>query len=290
MISVIIPYFKNAQQIERSLKSVIKQTYQDYEIIIINDASPDWHKALAIIEQFKDKRIKTLSHTSNKNGAAARNTGIKAAMGQYIAFLDADDEWMPNHLEILLQVQQENNADLVYSSCTVYSSNNFKYTLPRHSLLESKNLSEYLFCENGFIQTSCLLVKTKIALDNLFNENLKRHQDYDFLLRLENAGVKFFWSKDSSVIVHWEENDIDKKGGTWKYSENWFLGYKKYMSPKARTCFMLKFVIMRLLQNRNIKLGMSKFFRYCRPWHISPKQFYFLISTLLFGKIIIPKK
>ncbi len=78
---------------------MLAQSLQDFEVILVNDASPDWHKALPIIEAFNDARIKTISHTQNKNGAAARNTGILAAKGNYIAFLDADDEWLSNHLE-----------------------------------------------------------------------------------------------------------------------------------------------------------------------------------------------
>ena len=289
-ISVVIPYFKNSNEIFRSLTSVLNQTYQHFEIILVNDASPDWNESLRIINSFDDQRIKIISHSINKNGSAARNTGIRAAKGEYIAFLDADDEWLPNHLEKTLDFQKKNNADLVYTSCTIHSSNSFQYTLPEYSISKSTNLGEYLFCENGFIATPSILIKKSIAEISLFNEKLKRHQDYDFLLRLEKTGAIFKWSETPSVIVHWENNDTDQKGGTWKYSENWFLEYKEYMSSKARTCFILKFVVMRLLQNRDVKTGMTKFFKYCRLWHISPKKYYFFISTLLFGKIIFPKK
>ena len=290
LISVIIPYYNNCKEIKRSLSSVLAQTYQDFEIILINDASPDWEEGLPLINALNDKRLKIISHITNKNGAAARNTGIKVANGEFIAFLDADDEWLPIHLENLLAVQKEYNAELVYSSCTVHGSNDFKYTLPKHSIGRSKNLGEYIFCENGFIATPSLLIKRTTAQKAYFNEKLLRHQDYDFLLRLENSGVVFFWSEEPTVIVHWENNDTNKKGGTWQYSEKWFKEYKKYLSSKARTYFILKFVVMRLLQNGDVKTGIPKFFKYCRFWHISPKQYYFLISTLLFGKIILPKK
>ena len=290
MVSVIIPYYNNSKEIKRSLSSVFAQTYQDFEIILINDASPDWEEGLPLINAFNDDRIKIISHTSNKNGSAARNTGINAAIGEYVAFLDADDEWLANHLKNLLVVQKENNAELVYSSCTVHSSNNFIYSLPKHSIAQSKNLGEYLFCENGFVATPSLLIKKSVAQKAFFNEKLIRHQDYDFLLRLEDNGVVFFWSKEPSVIVHWENNNLDAKGGTWKYSEIWIKENKKYLTPKARTCFILKFVVMRLLQRRDVKTGIFKFFKYCRLWHISPKKYYFLISTILFGRIILLKK
>ena len=92
MISIIIPYYNNVKQIKRTLESVLNQAFQGFEVLIVNDASPDWEEALPIINGFNDTRIKLLSHEFNRNGAAARNTGIKAANGDCIAFLDADDE------------------------------------------------------------------------------------------------------------------------------------------------------------------------------------------------------
>jgi glycosyltransferase involved in cell wall biosynthesis len=290
MISVIIPCYNNSQTISRAILSVLSQTYSQFEIIVIDDSSTDIQITELIIEKIDDKRIKLIKHFQKRNGAVCRNSGILSAKGNYIAFLDADDEWKPNHLKNLISLIQVEKADIVYSSCTVYGLDSLIYTLPENSISLSKNLSEYLFCDNGFIQTSCILITNKIAKEILFNEKLIRHQDYDFLLRIENSNAFFSWSAEPTVIVHWENNDINKKGGTWKYSENWFKEYKKYLSPKARTGFMLKFVVMRLLQSRDLKTGIAKFFRYCHLLHISPKKYYFLISTLLFGKIILPKK
>ena len=96
-ISVLIPYFKNIHTIERTLLSVTKQTYKPYEVLLINDASPDWEEAKKLISTI-DLPLKVISHDVNKNGAAARNTGIQLAQGDWIAFLDADDEWYPDHL------------------------------------------------------------------------------------------------------------------------------------------------------------------------------------------------
>ncbi|WP_299106674.1 glycosyltransferase family 2 protein [uncultured Winogradskyella sp.] len=287
-ISVVIPYFKNAKNIENTLNSVISQVFQDFEILIINDASPDWDVALPIIESFKDARIKTLTHQKNKNGAAARNTGIKASKGMYIAFLDADDEWLPNHLNNLIEVLKTESPEAVYTTCTVLSANRFSYTTPKKALKTSKNIGEYLFADEGFMQTSGLMVKTEMAKLCLFNEDLIRHQDYDFLLQLEHAKAEFAWSKEPTVIVHWEENNIDYKGGTWIYSLNWFKQYRNYLSTKGRTHFIFKFVVLRNFKKRHVLKGFKYFFKYCKPWHLSLKNYYFMMSTILFGKVIVP--
>jgi glycosyltransferase involved in cell wall biosynthesis len=96
--SVVIPLYNKAQHIERSVKSVLKQTLQDFELIIVNDASNDG--SVEIVQKFKDNRIQLLHRSvPGPGGYAARNLGIKKAKGEWIAFLDADDEWYQEHLE-----------------------------------------------------------------------------------------------------------------------------------------------------------------------------------------------
>lgn len=96
MFSVIIPLFNKAPYIQRAVESVLKQTFQDFEIIVINDGSTDGGE---LLEGYKDDRIKVISQ-ENQGVSIARNTGIKHASYFYIAFLDADDYWHKNYLKI----------------------------------------------------------------------------------------------------------------------------------------------------------------------------------------------
>jgi glycosyltransferase involved in cell wall biosynthesis len=95
-VSVIIPVYKAEKYIAATVKSVLEQTYKNFEILIIDDASPD--KSIDICKQFTDSRIKII-HQENRGLAGARNTGIRYAQGEYLAFLDADDLWLPEKLE-----------------------------------------------------------------------------------------------------------------------------------------------------------------------------------------------
>ncbi|MEO5991478.1 MAG: glycosyltransferase family 2 protein [Ferruginibacter sp.] len=287
MISIIIPYFKNAKEIKRTIESVLNQSFQEFEVLIVNDASPDWDEALPIIKGFSDARIKLLSHEVNRNGAAARNTGIKSAKGNCIAFLDADDEWTPEHLHNLVQLIDRNKPSLIFSSCLIKSGH--EYVLPKDNVNKSESISEFLFCDHVFIGTPSILVDTCLAKKNLFNEELKRHQDYDFLLRLAKKNIHFIWSKPATVIVHWEDNDTTKKGGTWKYSIDWLLLYKSFFTTKAYSNFALKFVVNKQFQERRIFNGLITFVIHCKPWHISLKEYFFTLSNLCFGKVIVPK-
>ena len=98
MISIVIPLYNKEQQICKTLESVFAQSFQDYEVVIVNDGSTD--KSVEIVEGMADKRIRLINQ-KNSGVSAARNKGIQESRGEYIAFLDADDEWKPDYLETI---------------------------------------------------------------------------------------------------------------------------------------------------------------------------------------------
>ncbi len=114
-VSVIIPTYNRAHLLGRAIESVLDQTYQDFEIIVVDDASAD--ETEEVVKSFGDDRINHIRHQKNKGGSAARNTGIKAARGEFIAFLDSDDEWVPKKLEKEIDRLQtlSNEVGVVYS-------------------------------------------------------------------------------------------------------------------------------------------------------------------------------
>ena len=114
MISVIIPLYNKEAGIATALRSVLAQTYQDFEVIIVDDGSTDG--SVAVVATFDDPRIK-LIHQQNAGVSAARNRGIEEAKGEYVAFLDADDEWMPEYLET------QQNLTIIYPQCDIFATN-----------------------------------------------------------------------------------------------------------------------------------------------------------------------
>lgn len=114
MISVVIPLYNKEKQIVKTLQSVFAQTYTDYEIVIVNDGSTD--RSADVVESINAPRIR-LIHQHNAGVSAARNLGISEACGDYIAFLDADDEWKPTYLETIIQLINK------YPHCYVFAAN-----------------------------------------------------------------------------------------------------------------------------------------------------------------------
>lgn len=115
-VSIIIPTYNRSKTIKRSINSVLYQTYDDFEIIVIDDGSSDGTDK--VIKEFNDSRIKYVRHELNRGASAARNTGIKLSRGKYIAFQDSDDVWVPDKLEKQMNVfkSSENNFGVVFSA------------------------------------------------------------------------------------------------------------------------------------------------------------------------------
>ncbi|MFK7840346.1 MAG: glycosyltransferase family 2 protein [Bdellovibrionales bacterium] len=186
-ISVIIPAYNAADTIMDSINSVFAQTFENYELIIINDASPD--NMSEVLKSITDPRLKILDHQENKGASAARNTGILAAQGNYVAFLDSDDIWYPKKLEEQHKIMKNSAVD-VKASCTSFvmcRTNGRKNT---RILEASKNWNKIMLDGCTVSPGSTMMVEKNIFSENkigLYNTKLKRLEDWDWLLSYCNS-------------------------------------------------------------------------------------------------------
>ena len=182
LISVIIPTYNRASFLVRAVESVLNQTYENFECIIVNDASTD--DTEQVIEKISDSRVRYISHKTNRHVSAARNSGIEKARGEFIAFLDDDDAWLPKKLERQVPLLQGNEPDLGLVYCWVDIFQGNRKIAERHPLLRGYILTQSI-ANHQIGNCSTLLVPAKVV-KNLggFDESLPRGNDGDFIRRV----------------------------------------------------------------------------------------------------------
>lgn len=171
LVSVIIPTYKRAALVPRAIESVRRQTYRNIEILVVDDGSPD--NTTSVVQAIPDSRIRYLRHETNKGLPAARNTGIRAAIGEFIAFLDDDDEWREEKLE--KQLKAIKNYDAVLC---IGLANGYPLRIHKRPEITLNDLKK------GSFDPSSLLAKASILRDVMFDESLRHGEDWDAFIRI----------------------------------------------------------------------------------------------------------
>ncbi|MFW6015992.1 MAG: glycosyltransferase family 2 protein [bacterium] len=212
MIScVITTYNRPINILNRAINSVLRQTYRDIELIIVNDYPEDKKmdtKIYELIKSYNDPRITYIVHEENKGACAARNTGINVSKGQFIAFLDDDDEWLDIKLEEQLLMMENDEIGLVY--CDNYRvDKNEKKTLHKNRPdIFEKTIFETLLVSNFIGSTSFpLLRKSNLVQAGKFDESIESAQDLDLWLRMAKVS-KFVYCEKPLVKYYVSEVSI----------------------------------------------------------------------------------
>ena len=129
LVSIITPCYNSEKFLDECISSVLNQTYQNWEMLIVDDNSSDNSSILINSYSKKDERIKPLYLNDNIGAAMARNKAISKAKGKYLAFLDSDDVWLPKKLEVQTNFMKKNNCSFVFSSYSVISDEKPTYTI-----------------------------------------------------------------------------------------------------------------------------------------------------------------
>ncbi|MFW9989368.1 MAG: glycosyltransferase family 2 protein [Candidatus Odinarchaeota archaeon] len=194
LVSVIIPTYNRATLVREAIHSVVNQSYKNFEILVVDDGSSDNTKGIVQDIAKKDLRIKYIWQKHSGTPAVTRNRGIKASIGDLIAFLDSDDIWFSKKLEKQIKAFQRNPKMLVIASNSVYFSKE-KKIIPTILFLNEVKLSFRNILRMNPLSISDVLVKREI-FDSIgyFNESIVKMVDYEFWLRLLSQ-------KDSSILI-----------------------------------------------------------------------------------------
>lgn len=199
-ISVIIPTYNREKHIEKSVRSVLDQTYTNIEVIVVDDHSVD--QTEKVIKKIKDERLKYIKLRKNAGACHTRNVGIEHATGSYIAFQDSDDVFKKDKLEKQLKHLKECKSDLDFCKLedVTYEKSYIFPTKKQEENLQNKTILEEL-CNGNLISTQTILAKKKVFEDVKFDETLPRFQDYDLVLRIASK-YKISYTKEILVDVY----------------------------------------------------------------------------------------
>lgn len=180
LISIVMPVYNSALFLAETIESVLKQTYVKWELILVDDASED--NGVEIIQKFQreDKRIKLFKLNENQGAAVARNTGIKAASGKYIAFLDSDDLWLPEKLERQYKFMEK---EKILFSCSYYEQIN-EHGEKLDRVIKAPPKSDYKrVLQSNPIGTLTAMYNAQ-AVGKIYGPNIKKRNDYALWLNL----------------------------------------------------------------------------------------------------------
>ncbi len=182
-VSVIIPVYNQAQFIDKAIESVLKQSYQNFEIIVVNDGSTD--NTEAIVKGFIDFRIRYICHSDNRGISAARNTGIRASRGEYIALLDADDEFLPEKLDMQVKLLQSEPSDVgVVCAWSFNMDKDGNYISKRYLPRKEGYIFEGLLSTNYMSVPALLIRRECFEKVGLFDSSLDGQEDWDMWIRI----------------------------------------------------------------------------------------------------------
>ncbi len=184
-VSVVLPTYNRAQYLDRAISSVLNQSYSDFELIIVDDASTD--DTEKVVRSFKDDRIRYIRNTKNLGGAEARNIGISMSKGKFIAFQDSDDYWLPDKLEIQMKAFEEAEPDVavVYTAFKKKTGNREIIIPPPEVKKKEGYIYKELLYHVNFIGTPTAVVRKKVLQEiGGFDKRFPRLQDWDLFLRI----------------------------------------------------------------------------------------------------------
>ncbi len=235
LISVIIPFFNASRYLKESIESVISQTFDDWELILIDDGSTDDSVQIVTRLSLTEPRIKILSQ-KNAGQAAARNNGIKSSKAKFIAFLDADDIWVKNKLEVQLKHLESEKVDVIYSLGILMFENDNNRTEPYHWVtgrLDGMAMFEELTKSNFMNPGTVLLRRSIFDKVGLFDEvdALRGTEDFDLWMRITRAGFVVFGMDDH--LAYYRVRATGEHTITHKQYYGKLYCYNKYLKDKS---------------------------------------------------------
>jgi glycosyltransferase involved in cell wall biosynthesis len=238
LVSVIVPTYNRPEMLGDCLRSILHQTYPNIEIIVVNDGGVDVKKVIDPLN--RQNQITSLEHTANRGMAAARNTGIAAARGKYLAYLDDDDSYLPHHIETLVNFLEKNDCKVAYTDAhrAHRKTINGRDVVQRRDLPYSIDFDSDRILVQNYIPTLCVMhEKNCLDATGSFDEELTVLEDWDLWIRMSRkfpfAHVKeitgeFVWRTDGKTM------SSDRRTEFWRTVDIIYRRYRPLTQDKPR--------------------------------------------------------
>jgi hypothetical protein len=245
LVSAVIPTRARPDLLPAAVRSALRQTWPAMEVIVVVDGpEPETVEAL---DRITDPRLRLAVLPEPAGGSAARNAGVRIARGDWIAFLDDDDEWLPDKIERQIRAAHAMPDWFPVVSCRLIAqSSSVSRILPVKPYDPPQSVGDFLFCRTGLadsggvMQTSTLLAPRDLLLAVPFQAGLPIHQDWDWLIRVTaQKGVGLAMLRQPLVVWRVEEGrSTVGRGHSWQTSLNWIRSVQSAISPRAFSWFV----------------------------------------------------
>lgn len=248
VVSVVIPSRDGRDTLQRALQSLVANAQFIREVIVVFSNSPAEYRSFCaglIAEYAAHFNIVLCDSGSPSNGSVARNCGIATATAPFIAFLDDDDEWLESKLATYMQVVAERGLTgdfVLFSAVVECNEDHSRAILFPAKPYRRQPIADFVLSISGGAQTSALFLPTRLAQRVGFDPALPRHQDYDFCMRLEEAGAEFH-AIDKPLSYWYRRGSSLSKGATFEYCTQWINANRHRMSRAAYIAYLEKEVL-----------------------------------------------
>jgi glycosyltransferase involved in cell wall biosynthesis len=244
LVSAVIPTRDRAALVLRAIASALRQSYSNMEAIVVIDGPDD--DTAAALSTIHDPRLRVLTLTKCAGGAGARNAGVAEVRGEWIAFLDDDDEWLPGKIEAqMMMTASAGCAEPIVSCRFVARTGAGEYVWPSRLPAEGESISDYLLVRDGlhrtegFIATPTILCRKSLLERVPFTSELKRHQDWDWVLRAtREPGARVLFCPQALVECDMRSEYSVSRKSDWRFSLEWIRGMKPAVSARAYASFL----------------------------------------------------
>ncbi len=256
LISIYMPTWNRQQLAIRAIKSVLRQDYDHWELIIVDDCSSAWQQLQQFISELNDPRVQYTHNPQNSGACAVRNQAIMAARGQFITGIDDDDEWTPNRLSVFLQ-HREQLANHAFLYANDYVCEGQVYTQPASLPLYPKSpWSMALFCKRNIVGNQVFSLAQRFKQSG-FDTDLTAAQDYDMFLRMVLRWGAPWKVEQATQILHINHGEMQITKSPKKFA-GYFHFYRKHKQHFDRAS--KKYQLFTLYQIRNKPMRLRTLF------------------------------